>query len=71
MLVLTRKINETIQIGENVFIKVVEIRGNRVKLGIQAPPSVEVLRGEAVDQREPRIVSLEDYVESRNLAPAA
>ena len=46
MLILTRKINETILIGENISIKVVEIRGKQVRLGIQAPADILVLRGE-------------------------
>jgi carbon storage regulator len=46
MLVLSRKRNESIHIGNQVFVRVVEITGNRVRLGIEAPRSVHVLRGE-------------------------
>jgi len=45
MLVLSRKRNESILIGE-ARIVVVSIEGNKVRLGIQAPPEVQVLRGE-------------------------
>jgi carbon storage regulator len=46
MLVLSRKPGESIQIGSNITLTVVEVRGNRIKLGIEAPRSVEVVRGE-------------------------
>jgi carbon storage regulator len=46
MLVLTRKLNETIVIDGNITVTVVEVRGNRVKLGIVAPMEVPVMREE-------------------------
>ena len=46
MLILTRKENETILIGENISIKVVEIRGRQVRIGIEAPADILVLREE-------------------------
>ena len=46
MLVLTRKLQETIQIGENITITVVRIKGNTVRVGIEAPRDVRVARGE-------------------------
>lgn len=46
MLVLTRKLSEEIRIGDDVVVKVLAINGNRVKLGIQAPPDVRIRRGE-------------------------
>lgn len=46
MLVLTRKPGERIHIGSGITITVVEVRGNRVRLGIQAPEKVPVLRAE-------------------------
>jgi carbon storage regulator len=46
MLILTRRKDETILIGENISIKVVEIRGRQVRLGIDAPADILVLRGE-------------------------
>jgi carbon storage regulator len=45
MLVLARKASETIQIGENITVKVLSIRGGQVKLGIEAPSGVRVSRG--------------------------
>ncbi len=46
MLVLSRKVNEEIVIGNNVTIKVVKVIGNKVRLGISAPASVNIRRGE-------------------------
>lgn len=49
MLVLTRKINEAIMIGDDIEIAVVDIKGDQVKLGIRAPRSVKVFRHEVYD----------------------
>jgi carbon storage regulator len=46
MLVLTRKMDEMIQIGDSIVIKVIATGRGKVKLGIEAPSSVRVLRGE-------------------------
>lgn len=46
MLVLSRKIGEQIRIGDCVTITINRIRGNRVLLGIKAPPNVHIVRGE-------------------------
>lgn len=46
MLVLTRKEGESIEIGGGVVISVVKVNGNRVRLGIEAPPDVPVVRSE-------------------------
>ena len=49
MLVLSRKHDEKIVIGENIVITVVEIRGDKVRLGIEAPVTVPVHRQEVYD----------------------
>jgi carbon storage regulator len=49
VLVLTRKRNESIVIGGDITIVVVEIRGDRVRLGIEAPKEVFVHRREVFD----------------------
>ena len=46
MLVLSRKSMERIQIGDNIVITVLEIQGNKVRLGIAAPKEIRVLRSE-------------------------
>lgn len=48
MLVLTRKANESIQLGEDISITVVSIDGDRVKLGIDAPRSMKIFRKELI-----------------------
>lgn len=48
MLVLTRKVNEEILIGDNIRIKVVDIGAGRIRLGISAPRDVTVLRDEVI-----------------------
>ena len=49
MLVLSRKENETIKIGDNIEIRILEVKGDTVRIGIEAPKSVEILRGELID----------------------
>ena len=49
MLVLTRRINESIVINDDVSVLVVEVRGDRVRLGIEAPKDVTVHRKEVYD----------------------
>jgi carbon storage regulator len=49
MLVLSRKKDEAIVVGDNVVITVVEIRGDKVRLGIEAPKEVPVHRQEVFD----------------------
>lgn len=46
MLVLSRKINETLNIGPEVTVTVIEIRGDKVRLGIEAPRDMSVHRHE-------------------------
>jgi carbon storage regulator len=50
MLILTRKVDEAIVVGEHVVIKVVRIQGNQVHLGITAPRQVAVHRLEVFEQ---------------------
>lgn len=46
MLVLTRKVGEKIQIGDDITILVMDIKGRQVRVGIQAPPDIKVHREE-------------------------
>ena len=46
MLVLSRKKNESIVIDDNIVITIVEVRGDKVRLGIQAPKDVPIHRSE-------------------------
>ena len=49
MLVLTRRIDEEVMIGREISVKVVEIRGNVVRLGFNAPADVAIHRREVYD----------------------
>jgi carbon storage regulator len=65
MLVLSRQRDETIMIGDDIEITVVDIRGDKVRLGITAPPSVPVHRKEVYEaikreNREAAGVKIED-----------
>lgn len=46
MLVLSRKIGQSIVIGEKITVTVVAVKGNRVRLGIEAPEQIGVFRSE-------------------------
>ena len=50
MLVLTRKINEIIMIGDNIEIMVLDVRENQVKIGIRAPRDVSIHRQEVYNE---------------------
>ncbi len=58
MLILTRKIGETIRIGDEIALTVLAIKGNQIRLGVEAPREVEVHRQEIyeriVDERMPK-----------------
>lgn len=49
MLVLARKANQSIVIGEDIRIVVLGINGDRVRLGIEAPSDVSIIREEIID----------------------
>ncbi len=49
MLILKRKINEAIKINKNISIKILEISENQVKIGIDAPREIEILRSELLE----------------------
>ena len=46
MLILTRKVDEKLLIGDDIAISVLEIRGNQVKIGVDAPKDVVIYREE-------------------------
>lgn len=50
MLVLTRRLGETIVIGDDVVIKIVDIHGKQIRIGIEAPSEVSVYRGEIYER---------------------
>ena len=66
MLVLTRKKNESIVINDVIKVTVVEIRGDKVRLGIEAPREIDVHRQEVYDQ-----IHGKQHAEARHEAAAA
>ena len=50
MLVLTRKMRQKIQIGPNISITILRIKGSAVRIGIEAPKGIRVFRSELVDE---------------------
>lgn len=56
MLVLTRNVGENIVINDNIIVTVVDIRGDKVRLGFTAPPEIPIHRQEvynAIKQKDP------------------
>ena len=64
MLILARRLNEKIVIGDDIEVSVVEIKGDQVKLGISAPRHVKVYRQEVYDA-----IQEENVQASRSAAP--
>ncbi len=66
MLVLTRRLNQSIKIGDDIEITVVEVRGDQVRLGVNAPRDVSVHRKEVYlqIQQENRAASAAPGAES-------
>jgi carbon storage regulator len=64
MLVLTRKPGEKIHIGENITITVCETEGNKVRIAIEAPRNVRILRSELVDFQRARSTGAMDAADA-------
>ncbi len=73
MLVLSRKKNESIVINDDISIVVVEIRGDKVRLGVEAPKEVPVHRREVYDaiQRSIEVHNQTDGTPSNKVDPGA
>ena len=50
MLVLTRKLGESVVIGDKIRVTIVDIHGKQIRLGIDAPPEISVHRGEIYEK---------------------
>ena len=62
MLVLGRKQGESIRIGDDIEITIAGIQGNRVRLGIQAPDDVRVLRAELESKPQEKSATSSSFV---------
>jgi carbon storage regulator len=69
MLVLSRKKNESIIINDNITVTVIEIRGDKVRLGIEAPKDVTVHRREVYDAIQSQSKTLEHDRGTTSVAP--
>ncbi|MBN1410208.1 MAG: carbon storage regulator CsrA [Spirochaetales bacterium] len=63
MLILTRKVDEAIMIGDKIEVSVVDIKGDQVKLGIKAPREVKVYRQEVY------LAIQKENIEASQIAP--
>ncbi len=68
MLVLTRKVGETITIDGNIAIQIVQVRGRQVRVGIEAPKDKKVQRGELSAHQPP---ALKKALLSKSASPSA
>jgi carbon storage regulator len=53
MLVLSRKESQRIQLGDSIVLTIVRVNGDRVRVGIEAPPQLQIRRGELQPQAPP------------------
>ena len=60
MLVLSRKESERIRLGDDIVLTIVRVSGDKVRLGIEAPANVVILR----EELEPRAAAVEKPIES-------
>jgi carbon storage regulator len=66
MLILTRRIGETIRIGQEVSVTVLDIHGNQIRIGVLAPKSVSVHREEVF-----RRIAAEEHSARGSVSPSA
>jgi carbon storage regulator len=53
MLVLTRKVGERVVIAGEIVVVVLEVNGQRIRLGVEAPPEVSIRRQEVSESQQP------------------
>jgi carbon storage regulator len=49
MLILSRKVNEKIMIGEDISVSIIEIQGDHIRIGVDAPKNIKIFRQEVFD----------------------
>jgi len=70
MLILTRRAGETVQIGDDVAVTVVAIKGHQVRIGVKAPRSVTVDREEIFGRKRTELASRPSDTRAGGCAPA-
>ena len=70
MLILTRRVGETVMIGDEVTVTVLRVKGNQVRLGVNAPKSVSVQREEIFHRIKREGAEHGTHVQHDHLNPA-
>ena len=52
MLILTRKVLQSIKIGDEIIVKLLEVKGKQVRLGVEAPPGLHIDREEVYERKQ-------------------
>ena len=68
MLVLSRKLQQQIKIGDEITVTVLRVKGNTVRIGVQAPREVRVVRGELQKQTAEQVGEAEAVAETVTVA---
>ena len=71
MLILTRRVGETVMIGEDVTVTVLRVKGNQVRLGVNAPKSISVQREEIFHRIKRESAESSEKVEKAETAEKA
>lgn len=68
MLILSRKVDQKIKIGNDITLTIIEVRGDQVKIGVEAPKNVKVFRQEVFEaiQSENKAAATQPSVEELN-----
>ena len=70
MLILTRRVGESVMIGDDVSITVLRVKGNQVRLGVSAPRTVSVQREEISERVRPEVARAVSEVPAKGAAAA-
>ena len=63
MLILTRRIGETLKIGDNIEVTILSLKGNQIRIGVNAPKDVEVHRSEVYERIQKERGNIKDEEE--------